>query len=102
MKCDITLGKKFTFNTGNYSSTGPTLLLTIKDIDIEKLQTIHDKLDIIADGLYHKQMMSDVRTMAAVKRMGFDDYFNEINEEDMDEQIKIQIEDLLNIRRGND
>jgi hypothetical protein len=94
MKCDVSVGKKFTFNTGNYSSAGPTLILTVKDVDIEKLEILHEKLDIIADGLYHKQMMSDIKTIAAVKRMGFDEYFNEIDVEGMDREIKLNVKEI--------
>lgn len=95
MKCDVSVGKKFTFNTGNYSSAGPTLILTLKDIDIEKIQKIHEKLDIIVDGLYHKQMRSDINTMATVKRMGFEDYFNEVDEDEIDDEINKNISEIM-------
>lgn len=96
MKCDVSVGKKFTFNTGDYSSVGPTLILTLKDVDIDKIQEIHEKLDIIADGLYHKQMMSDITTMGSVKKMGYSEYFKAINVEEMDEVIKITARSLIN------
>jgi len=96
MKCDVSVGKKFTFNTGNYSSAGPSLVLTIKDVDLEKIPEIHEKLDIIADGLYHKQMKSDVSTMATIKRMGFEQYFNEIDEDEIDDEIKMRIRSIMN------
>lgn len=87
MKCDVTLGKKFTFNTGNYSSTQPLLTITVKDVDSEDILKIHEQLDIVVDGLYHKQMDSDIKTMATVKQMGFEKYLQEINQEEITEAI---------------
>lgn len=97
MKCDITLGKKFTFNTGNYSSTQPLLTITAKDVDSEDVQKIHEQLDIIVDGLYHKQMDSDIKTMGTVKQMGFEKYLQEINQEEITDAITKALRSLTSI-----
>jgi hypothetical protein len=90
--CDITVGKKFTINTQNFSSVSPTLSITFKDvIDINDLLKVHDLADTIADALFHKQMESDLKTMAAIKKLGFADYFKKVNESDIDEVLKESI-----------
>jgi hypothetical protein len=94
MKCDVSVSKKFTFNTGNYSSVGPALILTVKDVDVNQIQKVHENLDIIADGLYHKQMISDIQTMGDVKGVGFEKYFGSLDERMMDDEIKKRIEEL--------
>lgn len=95
MKCDVTISKKMTLNTGNYSSVSPMCTLTLKDVDLERVAEVHEKLDIIADGLYHKQVISDIKTMGVIKSMGFDRYFESIAMEDMDEGIKKSIEEIM-------
>ena len=78
---DITVGKKFTINTQNFSSVSPTVTLVLKDvIDTEDILKVHEQLEIIADGLLHKQIESDVVTMATIKKMGFEDYFKKVRE----------------------
>jgi len=89
-KCDITVSKKFTLNTGNYSSIQPSVSITkhgvIDDKDIPK---VYKLLEIIADGLLHKQIESDAMTMATIKKMGFSEYFKKIKENgNMDETIE--------------
>jgi len=96
MKIDMTIGRQFTFNLGNYSSTKPLLSMTARDVKLEDIQDVHKMLDIIVDGLYHKQFKSDVETMAIVKKFGFEKYFREIDEEQMDAEITNNIRLLIN------
>ncbi len=78
---DITVSKKFTINTQNFSSVSPTVTLVLKDvIDAEDIIKTHETLEIIADGLLHKQMESDVVTMSEIKKMGFEKYFKAVRE----------------------
>lgn len=95
MKCDVMISKKMTLNTGNYSSVSPMCTLTLKDVDLERVQEVHEKLDMIADALYHKQLISDIKTMGVIKSMGFDSYFDSLNMEEMDTIIKDSIYDIL-------
>lgn len=95
MKVKLTIQKKFTLNTQNYSSVSPSLIIEVVDgVDAEKLIEAHRKLDIIADGLFHKQIESDLKTMAVIKQMGFGEYFKNIDMDDIDEDIKDAITDL--------
>jgi hypothetical protein len=90
MSLDITVQKKFTLNTGNYSSIQPSVSLTFHGlVDDKDITKVHNLLDIITDGLLHKQIESDALTMATIKKMGFSDYFKKIKEQgNMDETIE--------------
>lgn len=79
-RCDVTVQKKFTLNTGNYSSVQPSVSITAHDIIDEDIIKTHKLLEIIADGLLHKQIESDAITMATIKKMGFAEYFKKIRE----------------------
>ena len=90
MPLDLTVQKKFTLNTGNYSSIQPSVSLTFLGlVDDKDIPKVHQLLDIITDGLLHKQIESDALTMATIKKMGFSDYFKKIKEQgNMDETIE--------------
>ena len=93
---DVTVQKKFTLNTGNYSSIQPSVSITVHNVvDTEDLPKVHKLLDIITDALLHKQIESDSQTMATVKKLGFSDYFKKVREQgNMDEVLKKAIEKL--------
>jgi len=48
MKTDITLSKKATINTGNYSSITPSVSLTLKDVDITQIERAYEDLNVIS------------------------------------------------------
>ena len=93
---DVKVQKKFTLNTGNYSSIQPSVSVTIHHVvDTEDIPKVHKLLDIITDALLHKQIESDAKTMATVKKLGFSDYFKKVREQgNMDEILKKAIEKL--------
>jgi hypothetical protein len=93
---DVTVQKKFTLNTGNYSSIQPSVSITVHNVvDTVDLPKVHKLLDIITDAMLHKQIESDAKTMATVKKLGFSDYFKKVREQgNMDEVLKKAIEKL--------
>ncbi len=93
---DITVSKKFTLNTGNFSSVSPTITLNLKDvIDVNMLSEVHKHLEIVADALLHKQMESDAKTMAVIKKLGFSKYFKQVEEQgNLDEVLEMAIQKL--------
>ena len=95
-KCEITVGKKFTLNTQNFSSVSPTLTIKLTGSDVTNLTKAHELLDIVADGLFHKQLESDAKTMAVIKKLGFAEYFKKIREQqgDMDNVLMNSIKKL--------
>ena len=81
-KCEITVGKKFTLNTQNFSSISPTINIKITDLtDIRDILKAHKIVELIADGLLHKQIESDAKTMAIIKKIGFAKYFKKVHKE---------------------
>jgi hypothetical protein len=56
MKCDVTIGKRFTINTGDFSSVQPNCSITLKDVDIDNVVDVHALLETVVDGLFHIQM----------------------------------------------
>lgn len=50
-KVDITIGRTLTVNTGNYQSVKPSVLITLKDVDIEDVENICLPLSVIVEDL---------------------------------------------------
>jgi hypothetical protein len=98
MKCDITISKKFTINTGDYSSIQPNLSITIKDVENENVIKIHPLLENIVDGLFHIQMLNDGKTMATLKKMGFGSFLSNLDENDIILEVKKSSDELMNIK----
>lgn len=97
MKTTITVSKKFTVNTGNYSSVQPSVSLTVHDVPLKDVVQIHRDLDIIADGLIHEQIESDSMTMGVMKKIGIGKYFNEIDKEQMKSTIMNSIKNIIEV-----
>lgn len=98
MDATINISKKFTINTGNYSSVQPSISLTINNVPVEKIQQVHKTIEIIADGLLHEQIESDILTMADMKKYGLGEYFSSIDKEKMREAIQLSINSIVNIK----
>lgn len=94
MKCDLTVSKKFTINTGDFSSIQPNISITIKDVEDTAVIDIHTKLETIVDGLFHIQMKNDGRTMGTIKNMKFGSFLSELNEDEILEDVKQAMDDL--------
>lgn len=97
MNTTITVSKKFTINTGNYSSVQPNVSLTVHDVPLTKIKEVHKNLDIIADGLVHDQIESDAMTMGTMKKLGIGEYFNKIDKEEMKKVIEVSIENIIGV-----
>ena len=56
-KCDVTINKGLTINAGNYESLRPDVSVTFKDIDVDKIPYICEKMDdLVSDMLFHNIM----------------------------------------------
>jgi hypothetical protein len=94
MKIDVNLSKKFTINTGNYSSISPSVSLTAHEIHIEDLDRVHTLLGDIADLLLHDQIKQDAVTMATIKKLGIGDYFKKLDRDRMIEAMQKAVSEL--------
>jgi hypothetical protein len=98
MKIRISLQKKFTLNTQNYSSISPAITLDIVDgVDAENVSDAHRYLSTIADLLLHEQIEDDAKTMATMKALGFSKYFKSLDHEKMDEQFEQVLQKLIHV-----
>jgi signal transduction histidine kinase len=102
MKAILNVAKKFTINTGNYSSVQPSVSLTVHDVPMDKIQEVHKHLDIIADGLVHEQIESDAMTMGTMKKLGIGEYFSKIDKDQMKQVIEASIKNVIEVNRSNE
>jgi len=93
MKTDITLSKKATINTGNYSSITPSVSLTLKDVDVTQIERAYHDLNTISAVFF----LSEYRIMAELqedsKKLGILKFFETLNEER--EEMKTDFEDAV-------
>lgn len=100
MKIKLTVSKRFTLNTQNFSSVSPSITLEIVDgVDANKLFDAHADLELVADALLHDQIKSDATTMATIKKIGFGEYFKKIDQDDMDKRVEEALGELVNLDR---
>lgn len=73
-KVDINISKKMTINTGNYSSIGPSVSFTLKDVDPEKAKRLTEKLEDIAEVTFITQILNGASTMEEIKMDGLKEF----------------------------
>lgn len=56
MKADVTISRQITINTGNYSAIRPSVSVTLKDVDADKMNDNYKQLETIVDGLFALEM----------------------------------------------
>ena len=78
---DITISKKATFNTGNYSSITPSVSLTLSGVDINDAEQAYQDLNVISAVLF----LSEYRVMSELqddtKKLGITKFFETLDEE---------------------
>lgn len=98
MKAEMTISKKFTLNTQNYSSVSPGLIIKIESLnDPKELIEAHGYLHDITDGLFQSQIENDAKTMAIIKKLGFAEYFRQIDKKKIEEVITESVKKLSNL-----
>jgi uncharacterized protein YfbU (UPF0304 family) len=56
MKADVTINRQITINTGNFSAVRPSVSVTLKDVDANKMSDNYKRLETIVDGLFALEM----------------------------------------------
>jgi hypothetical protein len=95
LKCNLTLGKKFTINTGNYSSIQPNISLTINDLPVSKILDVKKAMSVIVDSMFLKEAITDFNDMKAIKSLGIKKMMESIDKEQMEEDVKKAIVELM-------
>ena len=90
---DITISKKATINTQNYSSITPSVSLTFKDVDVSNAEQIYADMNVISAVFW----LSEYRLMANLqddtKRLGITKFFETLDEEK--ESMKTDFEEAI-------
>ncbi len=92
MKTDITISKKMTINTDNFSSINPFISLTIKDVNLSKVQILSEHLSNIVDNLLQLEIADLSDLMADIQNDKWQ-VFTEIG--DQRDEIKNDIQNIL-------
>jgi len=78
---DITVSKKATINTQNYSSITPSVSITFKDVNVSDAEEVYQDLNVISAVFF----LSEYRMMAEMqedtKRLGVTKFFETLDEE---------------------
>lgn len=73
-KIDMNISKKMTINTGNYSSIGPSVSFTLKDVDPEKAENLLEKMKDLVEVEFVLQVLHSASTMEEIKINGLKDF----------------------------
>ena len=80
---DITVSKKATINTGNYSSITPSVSLTVCDVDENRVKEVHSNLGTISMALFLEEFYNMSNLQEEVKNVGIKQFFNELDMEEI-------------------
>ncbi len=81
-KMDITINRKMTINTGNYSSIGPSVSLTLKDVETKDIADKYQKLSQAMDIFMLAETISLGNEAESIHEMGYKKYLREIEKVD--------------------
>jgi len=98
-KCDVTIAKKMTINTGNYSSIQPSVSITMKDIYVENIEEARENVENIASAFFIKEMSSLNLLQDAVKKVGINKLIESIDIKQMEKDTQESIEKLSGITK---
>jgi len=78
---DITVSKKATINTQNYSSITPSVSITFKDVNVSDAEQVYEDLNVISAVFF----LSEYRVMAELqddtKKLGITKFFETLDQE---------------------
>jgi hypothetical protein len=94
MKIDITVSKKMTINTGNYSSIQPSVSITLKDVDAKDYNEKLYDLTVLVDSAFTNNLTEHSEYMQMIKDYGLNKTLDAINKEEMLEEVENAIKNL--------
>ena len=78
MKVDISVSRTLTINTGNYESIKPSVSLTVKDVDNDKVSDVYLSLETALTGLLKMEVLACKQEMSSKTSSGLDVYCNTV------------------------
>lgn len=97
MKTDLTVSKKATINSGNYSSISPSVSITAKDVDTSKMKEVYESMNVITSALFIQEMNTISELQEDIKRVGIREFFNQLEVNEMKKDLDEALEKLTNI-----
>ena len=79
MKVDISVSRTLTINTGNYESIKPTVSLTVKDVDNDKVSDVYLSIETALTGLLKMEVLACKQEMDTKNSNGLDSYCNTVS-----------------------
>lgn len=76
MKTDITISKCLTINCGRYTSIKPAVTMTIKDVDLDKIHSMTEKLMEVVNATWIIQASLDMREIREALSASATEYNN--------------------------
>ena len=93
-KCDVTVNKKMTINSGNYSSIQPSVSVTIKDTYVEDIEDTYKNLEVIVDILLMEEIESLSETQEDIQKLNVKKFLSSLNTDNMTTELKKSIQNL--------
>jgi len=93
-KCDVTVNKKMTINSGNYSSIQPSVSVTIKDTYVEDIEDTYKNLEVIVDILLMEEIKSLSETQEEIQKLNVKKFLSSLNTDNMTTELKKSIQNL--------
>lgn len=88
MKTDITISKKATINTGNYSSITPAVSLTLNGIEIEEVYEVYEDMNMLTAAMFIKEFEMMAELQDDVKTVGIKQFFEQLEIDDMENDLR--------------
>lgn len=96
-KCDITIEKTMTINTGDFSSVKPRISMTLHDIDVGDVARKSETLSEVLENLLTIEIIKLVGNDRDLKKYGIDNYYTMISKkiDDIQADTELSIQELL-------
>ena len=98
-KCDVTITKKMTINTGNYSSIQPSVSITLKDVYVEDIEKTYKNIEVITSALFFEEISSLSDLQNDFKTYGFNEIISKTNVVEMKKDLKESIKEISGISK---
>lgn len=94
-KIDVSITRSFTVNTGNYESVKPTVTLTARDIDADKVADAYLSLEGAVSGLIKLEILASAGEMTKVSE-GLQRYCTTVynNQAEIGRSVEENLEEL--------
>jgi len=74
MKLDLSINRGMTINSCNYNSIKPNVSIIIKDVDIDKVKQVYEKISNVADSIFALEFIKLYDEMDTIKNNGLKNY----------------------------